>query len=633
MSARPARGALVVVGLWGLLVAIDLLLRLQIPNNASPTSWSLQDAGVYLLGALWSLASWYLLALGVGAALASRPRLRQATVISVAMSFGSVILLSFAYRLYYYQSPSWQVVKFVAAEPENTRRILLWNTHAAHVLGFAFFIALVGVLLSRATLWLAPPRAPRWAQGAVLAVYATNSALTLFTAGFQDPLPVEANSAAALAQFIVASTTRNRHLSAPVRPVIPPQPPRERPSLLLIIHESLRADAALPLPAYSEVALDARQLSPYSARLPERRAEGFFVLPRARANASATEASLPTILSGLDLGGATDAFGRVHTVWSLGKATGAKTWLFSAQTYAWSHFDEYFFDHNLDLYKTGLDLAPAYVNDVGVDDIIPVERALAHIDELHRKGERWVGVVHFSGSHVPGYPGPGIAPDPDENRRWRQAARYIDRAVERLLEGLLASPAAASTVIISTSDHGEPLESSRKIRRLGSYYEEVARVPFWVRLPPAFAASRPDWASHLDAWSKRNVQNTQVLPTIRDALLIDPADEVDRFLFAPSLLRSPEGLPDLTSGQGTCAFRSWWQEGLYIVHDDRKLLLSNERASPELYDLTSDPRELRNLWGDPAERQRALRWATPHILAGQERTAACKRIGKNCILP
>jgi hypothetical protein len=638
VSSPPGRrgaAALSLFVLWLLLLALDLLLRTRVTNNTSPSQWSPTDVGVYALGALWSLTSWYLLALALGLLLARWSRARRLLIGALSVVFGTSIMLSFAYRLYYYQSPSWQVIKFVAAEPENTKRIILWNVRPFHGVAFVVFSAGIAVVMTWAAVWLAarPVRLPRWALLALLGLYATNSALTLLTAGFQDPLPVEANCAAAIAQFAKATTTDDRHLVAPVRPEIPPPRSRPRPGVLLLVHESLRADAVFPGLRIGEAVLDAHQLSPYSSRLPERESEGFFAFPLARSGASATESSLTTILSGLDLGGPTDAYGRVHTVWSLGKATGAKTWLFSAQTYAWSHFDEYFFDRNLDLARTGLDLAPAYVNDVGVDDLIPVDRALEHIEALRQSGDRWVGVIHFSGTHVPGYPGPGIEPSPDEHQRWRQAARYIDRVVEHFLQRFLATEAAENTVILSTSDHGEPLESSRKIRRLGSHYEEVVRVPLWVRVPPALARQHPGWTEALAAWKPRNVQNAQILPTIRDALLLDPAPEIDRHLFAPSLLRPPGDAPDLVSGQSTCAFRSWWQEGLFIVHGSRKLLLSNERSSPELYDLSVDPAEQHNLWDQPEARAAALSWAVPHILAGQERTRACKRTGKNCVLP
>lgn len=637
VDERRQAGAMVGL-LWLVFALIDLVLRLQVNNNADPSQWHAIDGGVYALGSLWSFAWWGAVAVGLGALVRRRRRLGSALVVATALVGGGLIGLSFGYRLYYYQSPSWQALRFAMAEPENTLRILSWSIKPWYLLIFGLIAALIGWPLGRAAGHVARTtyRAPRWVGPLLLALFGVNSVLSLLIAGFQDPLPVEANTAAAFAQFILAASTRERHLVAPVRPPLTLSAEamaKPRPNVLLIVHESMRADAQFPLPQYSEAKVDARAISPFSSRLPEREAEGFFVFPQARSNASATEVSLPTILSGFDPGGQTDDYGRVHTPWSLGKATGAATWLFSAQTYSWSHFDEYFFDRSVDLEKTGLDLAPAYVNDIGVDDIIPVERALEQIGKLRASGQRWVGVVHFSGTHVPGFPGPGIAPDPTDGGRLRQASAYIDRCVARLVTGLDELGVADSTVIVSTSDHGEPFESTRKQRRLGDYYEEVARVPFWVRVPPPVAAQHPTWTSALKEWGPRNVQNLQVLPTIRDFLLLDDQPMLDRAMHGPSLVRSPGNAGNFAAGQSTCAFRTWWQEGIYVVRDQKKLMLCNERTSPELYDLATDPAEQHNLWNDPAARQEALDWAVPYIRSGPEREAACKRIGQNCVLP
>ena len=60
--ARPLRrGFLQILGLWLLLLLADLGLRSSVSNNASPFQWRPLDAGVYLLGAIWGAASWYLL--------------------------------------------------------------------------------------------------------------------------------------------------------------------------------------------------------------------------------------------------------------------------------------------------------------------------------------------------------------------------------------------------------------------------------------------------------------------------------------------------------------------------------------------------------------------------------------------
>jgi glucan phosphoethanolaminetransferase (alkaline phosphatase superfamily) len=609
----------------------DLLLRLRASNNAAPGTWGPIDVAIYGLGFFWAACTW-----GIVATLLARlgDRARRPLVVTLGAAAAVAFVSSFGYRLYYYQSPSWQLIKFLLSEPRNAAHIFLWNLTAAHLVGIVFFALLTaGALgLSTTSLRRIEPlqgRA-RWVVASLFgAVYLTCSALTLATPGFQDPLPVEANTAASVVQYLLAKTAHNMHLVAPVRPAIPPPPEAHRPNVLLLLQESLRADELLPDLGYSP-RLDARSLAPYSSAIPGRGAEGFVVFPRARCNATATESSLPTILSGVDLGGDTDAYGRAQTLWSLGKATGARTFLFSAQSYAWSHFDEYFFDRNLDIARTGLDLAPEYANDVGVDDAIPVDAGLAHIASL--KGQRWVGVIHLNATHVPGFPGPGITPDEDETKRGLQAVRYIDKQVQRVYEGLEKLGVLADTVVLTTADHGEPLDSPRHVRRLGSYYEETVRVPFWITLPPKVSELHPSWRPNLDAWAKRNVQNIDVLPTIRDLLSLPATSPLDRTqLHGRSLVSAPGNEPDLVSGQSTCAFRTWSQEGLFLVNGTTKVLLSNERSTPEVYDLAADPSEQHNLWGTPAA-EAALPWARAHIESGYERRAACERAGAVCIL-
>jgi glucan phosphoethanolaminetransferase (alkaline phosphatase superfamily) len=622
-----------VLVLSGGLLLTDFALRLKASNNADPSRWAALDAGVYALGELWSVLTWIIASLVLARLLPASARLRAAGLAALALLCGAIFMSSFGYRLSFYQSPSWQVVKFAVSEPQNVWRIFAWSLTWAHGLAFLAFSALTWTALARATRAHGADPPGSWRSALPLGiVYAANSVLTLATPGFQDPLPVEANSAAAFAQYLLAATTSDRHLVAPLRPAIPPQPARDRPDVLLLLHESLRADAQFADLGYSD-RLDARALSPFTSTLPARKAEGFYVFPLGRCNATATESSLPTVLSGVELGADTDAYGRAQSVWSLGKAAGSATFLYSAQTYAWSHFDEYFFDQNLDVARTGLDLAPAYVNDVGVDDRLAIDAAFARMRQLRSEGKHFLGVIHFNATHVPGYPGPGVAPDPDETLRYLQAVGYIDTLVKSVIEGLERDGLDAGTVVLSTADHGEPLDSPRRIRRLGSLYDETTRVPFWVRVPPDVAARFPGWTAALAAWQPRNVQNIDILPTIRDALRLDDAPELlPPAIPGRSLLRPPGDEPDLVSGQSTCAFRAWTQEGLYIVNGTSKLLLSNERSTPEIYDLAADPAEHHNLWPDAAARARVLPWATAWIRAGKERTAACRRAGTVCIL-
>lgn len=619
MASRPLARALAITSA---LATIDIVLRLCTPGMASPTRWAALDFGIYALGvttsaALWTLAVWLDASL-----LSRRPGARRAFWGVAAPLLGGLFLLSFGYRSRFHQLPSWQVVAFVFSEPEHAARIVATELRPPHVGAFVGLTALV---------WLAHRRRParQPPRGGTQAVLAAGAACAILGPGFQEPLPVEANAAAALTHCVLVAVAGPRHLAAPVRPMIPPQPRRARPNVLLLVHENLRADAVFPdVRVYGT--LPARELSPFGSSLVERRRDGYFTFRFARANSTATDSSVPTILSGIDLGGDSSAHERAHSVWSLGKAVHAKTFLISAQSYRWAHFDEYFFDHNLDFAKTGTELGGGFVNDTGIDDGLAVAALVSHLTDLARDGAPFVGVMHFSGTHTPYWPGPG---GPTEPRavRYQAAVRYLDGQVARIMAALERLGLAGRTVVISTADHGEPKDRPDSVERLSSFHEETVRVPLWIRVPPALLRRRPEWSQALDAWRDRNVQNMDVLPTVRDALGLGHEPVVnDASLPGRSLVRMPPVVEPVLSGQSTCAFRAWAGEGFYLVRGSSKVIVANDRPRPRLFDLATDPSEERDLWGDRARRASVLDWLEQTALAGEERSALCRRLGAIC---
>ncbi len=74
---------------------------------------------------------------------------------------------------------------------------------------------------------------------------------------------------------------------------------------------------------------------------------------------------MPSILSGVDPGGATDAYGKVTSFWAIGKAAHARTFLFASAGWSFSHFDEYFIDANIAVHATGTELPGELVGNGG----------------------------------------------------------------------------------------------------------------------------------------------------------------------------------------------------------------------------------------------------------------------------
>lgn len=618
------------------LAATDLALRLGAVGYENPRRWEAKDALLYALGFTWSLATWSLYTATIHR-IGARPRLAAVVRVVTALVVALLFSLSFAYLKNFDQAPSWQVLKFAVAEPKWLIRLGSWGLKGRDLL--------IAALTALAAYWLlAPPKAPpapaapsRWRRVARVARplgYVGLTGLVLVAPGFQSPLPVDANAAAAIVQYALAQGTTQRRLVAPVRPPLGQRPHGGQPNVLLFVHESLRADAVFPGMDYANTDLDPQQVSPYQSSFVGRRSEGFFVFPLARSNSTATESSVPSILSGIDPGGPTDAYGRAQSLWSVGKARGAKTFLFAAEAYSWSHFDEYFIDGYVDQVLTGTELSAAVpIGSTAADDGAVVDAAIAHLEELAAKKQPFVGVIHFDGTHLPGWAGPGTPPFrgvSGETGRYGMAVRYIDGLVERVMRALERLGLDAGTVVMATSDHGENVIPRRKPDRLGAYYEPTVRVPFWVRVPPAVLAARPSWGPALDSWQRGNVQNLDVLPTVRDLLeLSDEPGLNPPHLNGRSLLQ-PRPAADDIAGQSTCAFRAWALEGFFLVHGRTKVIVSNDQETPQIYALDADPREQQNLWADPARRAEATAWIERAVQAGDERRLLCERIGRVC---
>ncbi|HEU5315214.1 MAG TPA: sulfatase [Chloroflexota bacterium] len=212
---------------------------------------------------------------------------------------------------------------------------------------------------------------------------------------------------------------------------------------------------------------------------------------------------------------------------------------------------------------------------------------------------------HLNDTDTKGPPPPGLSPQ--EERKWKYQ-RYIrdylkciasiDDNVGRVLDYLDEDGSADDTVIIYTSDQGFFLGDHGWFDKR-FFYEESLRMPFLIRYPREIAAGSTD--EHI-------VLNTDFAP-----LFLDYAGE---------------SAPAAMHGHGT-SFRSVlrgttpadWRTSMYYryfmhmdnahhttahygVRTDRHKLIYYYEPEPgpqewELFDLQEDPRELKNVYGEP----------------------------------
>ncbi len=221
---------------------------------------------------------------------------------------------------------------------------------------------------------------------------------------------------------------------------------------------------------------------------------------------------------------------------------------------------------------------------------------------------------------------------------------YIDDEMGRFVDHLRDVGLDENTVVLFTADHGDYMGDHRMIRKGPHVYEALVHVPLLARFPGQFPP-RPTDAM---------VTNIDICPTICDLVGIAPPEGVQGRSFAPVLRGhadahhqrvflehgdpgrplqpgelSPEECERLRHDTGHHLCPTVSRGPVKGVRSDRWKYVYNAGDVDELYDLHTDPHELRNLAADPAlrpvvdeHRQALLEW-----LIDTEDTLAADRTG------
>ena len=179
-----------------------------------------------------------------------------------------------------------------------------------------------------------------------------------------------------------------------------------------------------------------------------------------------------------------------------------------------------------------------------------------------------------------------------------------DRLAGGVLAGLRAAGRLERTIVILTADHGEELyEHNRYLFHSCSVYQATLHVPLGISAPGLLPPG---------ARVPQTVELIDVMPTLLALLGIAPPAEQHGRSLVPYLERPGGG------GPGKPAFSEYGESAVHTVIKDGWKLVDNPgghdpvcipEAPPhhypigrtELYDLTRDPREQRNLAAsDPA---------------------------------
>ena len=200
--------------------------------------------------------------------------------------------------------------------------------------------------------------------------------------------------------------------------------------------------------------------------------------------------------------------------------------------------------------------------------------------------------VHLFDPHEPHHP-PGwthaVTPT-----SYDASIAYADRELGRLIDTLRERGELDKTIFVFTADHGESLgEHGEKTHAIFTY-RATTRVPLIVRYPPRFKAA---------SVYAGPVRNMDIAPTLLDLAHLPGASETQGTDLTP-LARGEVAAADLPQySESKLAELGFGMAPLFAVRKGGFTFIRAPR--PELYDLSKDPGETNNLYGDPAYQAKA----------------------------
>jgi hypothetical protein len=332
-------------------------------------------------------------------------------------------------------------------------------------------------------------------------------------------------------------------------PLPPLAPPAHRPNVLLIVTESVRADAlcSAPPPRCQARFLDG--VAP--DRVP---------LGRLTAQSPGTLSSCVMLWTGLGPDADFRTMLEAPVLWEVAHGVGYSTAYISAQNLRYEDFAAFFQRAGIDVMASAADLGGAGDPHLGAPDENATARLLAFVHgQQDAKGESpqasatpYFAVLHLSNTHWPYRVDPALQPfEPHDPSPWSDAGKLHnhyrnsvllqERTVSAMLAELRSLPGWDDTVVVFVSDHGEEFREHGGMYHLTTLFDEQVRIPGWLVAGPRVLETTQRDA--LAAWVNRRTFTRDVNATILDLLgVLDarPGFPFAARLLGRSLLRPPE---------------------------------------------------------------------------------------------
>jgi arylsulfatase A-like enzyme/Flp pilus assembly protein TadD len=211
------------------------------------------------------------------------------------------------------------------------------------------------------------------------------------------------------------------------------------------------------------------------------------------------------------------------------------------------------------------------------------------------KDERFFLWLHYFDPHVPYAPPPSFTSRfPDSS--YHAEVAYSDHQVGRVLEELERLGIAERTLVVLTSDHGEGLGDHNEETHAYLVYNTTTLAPLILWGPPELPRGL-----RIDTM----VRSVDIAPTVLDWLGLPQLEHTQGRSLRPLILNEFwEG--ELTGyGESIEGFATFGASPLRYIRVGRWKYI--HKVEPELYDVLSDPGEMRNLVSAEPETMERLR--------------------------
>lgn len=362
-------------------------------------------------------------------------------------------------------------------------------------------------------------------------------------------------------------------------------------NVILIINESL-GKKAFDFRDSASVAM------PLLRRWIASESDHFISFDYAHTNATATDVSVPSLLTGV---APWESGHKLHTmpmVWDWARAARLYTLFVSAQLYNWGSFDSFLLSPGPDRFLTPDVMGAPLTNDVGVDELVAMRKFCGELRRVPAN-THFLAVYNSNSLHWPfQQTSPLLADEPRFASRYQNAAAILDEAFQELHSFLDSMGLLENTLLIITSDHGEDdkLEHG-KVHRLYSFYDEITNIPFLIRTPRVWETTHPEEMASLHRNERLLVSNLDVVPTILDALgcYADTSNSSLLSALSGQSLLQPIPADRYLIALSTNDIRQWEHEGFGIYRHNLRFVYSDLEGA-RLFDATGDPHQQVDLW-------------------------------------